>query len=255
MPTSTSKGHLYQERKNLQSTQAIAPFVPISALAYPDAGLKTMNAMVSLFPVNRFQKAFSDLTGRFPHKPSRGHEYVFVLYHYDSNDIFAEPVKNRQAETLTQALEKINSLLKSRGEQPLLYILDNEISQDLRKAFSKNKVAFQLVPPHMHRKNAAERAISMFKNHFLAGLASCDPSFPLVEWDRLIYQAVLTLNLLRPSRLNPQLSSYAYLFGNFDFNRCPLAPPGTKIVAHDRPENRPSWVFLRLRRLICRTSG
>ena len=98
--------------------------------------------MVALLPVNRSQRAFSDLTGRFPHKSTRGHEYVFVLYHYDSNAIFAEPVKNRQAATLTRAWEKINALLKSKGEQPLLYILDNEISQDLRKAFSKNKVAF-----------------------------------------------------------------------------------------------------------------
>ena len=95
MPTATSKGHLDQERKNLQSTQPILPPISVSALPHPDTGLKTMNSMVSLLPVNRSQKAFSDLTGRFPHKSTRGHEYVFVLYHYDSNAIFAKPVKNR----------------------------------------------------------------------------------------------------------------------------------------------------------------
>jgi len=36
--------------------------------------------------------------------------------------------------------------------------------------------------------------------------------------DRLLEQAFLTLNLLRASKVNPKLSAYAYLFGNFDFN-------------------------------------
>ena len=103
--------------------------------------------MVSIFPVNRSQRALSDLTGRFPHASSQRHEYVLVVYHCDSNFILAEPIKNRQAATITKAWEKINALLKTRGEQPLLYIMDNEISNDLRKAFLKNKVEFQLVPP------------------------------------------------------------------------------------------------------------
>ena len=185
MPMATSKDHLDQEQKNLQSAKEVPPYIPITSPTHPNVGTKTLNAMVSLFPVNRSQRAFSDLMGRFPHASSQGHEYIFVLYHYDSNATFAEPVKNRQAATLTKAWEKINAILKARGEQPLLYILDNEISKDLRKAFTKNKVDIQLVPPHMHRRNTAERAIRTFKNHFLADLASCDPGFPLTEWDRL----------------------------------------------------------------------
>ena len=99
---------------------------------------------------------------------------------------------------------------------------------------------YELVPPHQHRRNAAERAIRTFKNHFLAGLATCDPDFPLREWDRLVVQAELTLNLLQNSRVNPLLSSWAYLFGNFNFNKSPLVPPGTKIVMHSKPSNKKS---------------
>ena len=51
----------------------------------------------------------------------------------------------------------------------------------------------------------------------MAGFATCDKEFPVAEWDRLLVQAALTLNLLRTSRVNPKLSAYAYLFGNFDF--------------------------------------
>ena len=33
------------------------------------------------------------------------------------------------------------------------------------------------------------------------------------------------------------------MFGNFDFNWNPLAPPGTKIILHAKPDKRKSWVF------------
>ena len=77
----------------------------------------------------------------------------------------------------------------------------------------------------------------------LAGLATCDPDFPMREWDRLIEQAELTLNLLRNARANPTLSSWAYLFGNHDFNKSPLAPPGTKVILHAKPDQRKSWAY------------
>ena len=105
----------------------------------------------------------------------------------------------------------------------------------------KQKTSFQLVPPHTHRANAAERAIQTFKAHFTAGLASVDPEFPVAEWDRLLDQAFITLNLLRTARVNPKLSAHTYLFGNFDFNSTPLAPPGTKVVVHIKVDNRPTW--------------
>ena len=95
----------------------------------------------------------------------------------------------------------------------------------------------------MHRRNAAERAIRTYKNHLLSGLATCDPEFPITEWDRLLEQCEITLNLLRTSRINPNLSPWAYINGVFDFNKTPLAPPGTKMVFHSKPDQRASWAF------------
>ena len=97
------------------------------------------------------------------------------------------------------------------------------------------------MPPHAHRRNAAERAIRTFKNHFIAGLASTDPTFPLYLWSALVPQAVLTLNLLRTSRINPKLSLYAQIWGQFDFNKTPLVPPGTKLILHEKPHQRNTW--------------
>jgi hypothetical protein len=37
------------------------------------------------------------------------------------------------------------------------------------------------------------------------------------------------------------MSAYAQLNGHFDFNRTPLAPAGTRIIAHEKPDQRASW--------------
>ena len=57
----------------------------------------------------------------------------------------------------------------------------------------------------------------------------------------MIPQAVLTLNLLRASRINPRLSAHAQLHGMFDFNKTPLAPPGTRALVFEDPDTRESW--------------
>ena len=97
-------------------------------------------------------------------------------------------------------------------------MLDNEISSEFKVALRKENTKYQLVPPHCHRVNLAERAIQTFKNHFKASLASVDPNFPLTELDHSLLQAVITLNLLRAARLNPNLSAYTYVFGQFNYN-------------------------------------
>jgi hypothetical protein len=95
-------------------------------------------------------------------------------------------------------------------------------------------VTFQLVPPHNHRRNAAEKAIGTWKDHFIAGLSSLDPNFPMHLWCRLILQATTTLNLLCQSHIIPRLSAEAQLNGAFDFNTTSLALPGTRVVIHEK---------------------
>ena len=102
-------------------------------------------------------------------------------------------------------------------------------------------LTFQLVPPHQHRTNAAVRAITIYKDHLIAGLSRCDPYLTLHLWNRLIPQETLTLNLLRPSRINPRLSAKAQLNGALDFNRTPLAPPGTKFLVFEAPGVCHTW--------------
>jgi hypothetical protein len=65
--------------------------------------------------------------------------------------------------------------------------------------------------------------------------------FSMHLWDRILPQAVITLNMLRTSRINPKLSAATHLFGKYDFNRAPLAPPGARIIAHETPGRRRTW--------------
>jgi hypothetical protein len=86
--------------------------------------------------------------------------------------------------------------------------MDNKASAALKHTIRKKGIDFQLVLPHMHCRNAAERAIRMFKNHFVT-----NKNFPMHLWDLILHQATTILNLLRASQLNPQLSAAAHLKG------------------------------------------
>jgi hypothetical protein len=49
------------------------------------------------------------------------------------------------------------------------------------------------------------------------------------------------LNLLRTSRLHPQLSAAAHYHGLVDYKKTAFAPPGCKIIAHEKPGKRRTW--------------
>jgi hypothetical protein len=131
--------------------------------------------------------------------------------------------------------------LVARGLRPNLMKLDNEASKLLKSYLHQQDITFQLVPPYSHRRNSAERAIISFKDHLIAGLCSTDKSSPMHLWDRLLPQSVMTLNILRTSRINPKLSAAMHILGKYDFNRAPMATPGTRIIAHETPGRRRTW--------------
>ena len=130
---------------------------------------------------------------------------------------------------------------KDHKEAPNLHILDNECSGEMKTMLKEKQVTFQLVPPHIHRRNAAERAIRTYKHHLIANLFTCDKYFHSHKWDRLLLQANISINLLQSAYQNSSLSAYAALFGNYDFNKMPMAPPGTRVIVHEKPGNRKTY--------------
>ena len=74
---------------------------------------KTNNILCSIFDSSDLQsKSYSDQTGKFPVKSISGNQYIFILYHYDTNSIHAVPIKSRHTTHITEAWNKIFHLLQ-----------------------------------------------------------------------------------------------------------------------------------------------
>ena len=90
-----------------------------------------------------------------------------------------------------------------------LQVLDNKARKEYRRVITQTrKATFQLVPPDVHRRNAAERAIRTFKAHFIEILAGFYRDFLSSLWDTLLTQTELTLKLLRQAKLAPDILAW-----------------------------------------------
>ena len=107
-------------------------------------------------------------------------------------------MKDRTAGEMIRAYQKLIDRLKECGIMPSHHILDNEVSADFKEAIKANHMTYQLVPPHDHRRNIAERAIQTFKAHFISILCEVDNNFPIALWCQLLPETEMTLNMLRP---------------------------------------------------------
>jgi hypothetical protein len=139
---------------------------------------------------------YTEPTGKFLVSSVSDNQYVLVVYEYDINYIHTEPMIDRTDPSIIAAYQPRITFLQSRGFKPLLQRLDNEATGALQEFLAVSEIDFQLAPPHVHRCNAAERAIRTFNNHFIAGLCSTNPHFSLNLWDKLLPQYLITLNML-----------------------------------------------------------
>jgi hypothetical protein len=132
-------------------------------------------------------------------------------------------------------------LVEAKGFKPKLNVMDNQATKHIKQFLTKNECKLQLVEPHNHRVNAAERAIQTFKDAFIAALATTDSDFPLQLWDKITPQVQDTLNMMRASRVDPTKLAYEILNGPYDWNRYLLAPLGCKAVIYEDGDTRGSW--------------
>jgi hypothetical protein len=216
----TDMGHMNQRRQNIRSTSK----APTEKQQPPDTEVYAVVADQG--------QLYTDLTGKFPVRSSKGNSYVMLCYIYGCKYIKVVPMNSRPASEWVRAYDNIHQELTVKGFKPKLQTLDNEVLTALKNFFTANNIAYQLVQNHCHRRNAAERAIRNFKDPFVAGFSSFDPSFPMRLWDRLLPEAEITLNLLRTSRLHPKLSTVAPYHGLVDYKKTVFFSPGCKIIAH-----------------------
>ena len=146
-----SKGYLDQTQKNIRSNQPKEPEIiepKGEQLNHP-----THQIIASIELVGR---VYTDQTGRFPVTSSSGHKYICILYAYNANAILAEPIKIRTGTDSLRAYTNMHKYLTQRGFKTGTHWLDNEAAQSMKDFDTNNSVTYQLVPPGMHRRNAAE---------------------------------------------------------------------------------------------------
>ena len=125
-------------------------WITISSLAM-DKTKKTFECASVIHKMTPKLTTYTDLTGRFPVKSTRGSEYIFGMYDYDSNAILATTLRNRNAKMITNAWQKLHNELTMHGHVTRHFILDNECSADLKSTLHKAKKTFKRAPPNVHR--------------------------------------------------------------------------------------------------------
>jgi hypothetical protein len=237
----TAMGHMNQKHQNIRSASKIVHVTSdLEDVSVAPLGTGEKTYLVYAVVIDQGQ-LYTDLNGRFPVRSSKGNWYIMIVYSYDCNYINPVAMKSRSASEWVRSFDEVFQELTSRVFKPKLQTMDNEASAALKTYFTEQDMTYQLVPPHCHRRNAAERAIRTFKEHFVEGFASVDPDFPMHRWYHLLPQAELSLKLLRTSRLHPQLSAASHLHGLVDYNKTAFSPPGCKVIAHENPLQRRTW--------------
>jgi hypothetical protein len=158
-------GHMNQRRQNIRSTSR----APAEKQQPTDKDVGAKTHLVYAAVVDQGQ-LYTDLTGKFTVRSSKGNSYVMVCYIYDCNYIKVIPMKSRSTSEWVKSYDSIHQELIIKGFKPKLQTLDNKASAALKNYFTVNNIAYQLEPPHSHRRNAAERVIRIFKELFVAGL-------------------------------------------------------------------------------------
>jgi hypothetical protein len=268
----TAKGHMKRPRMRIRSNQCknaietvtaptltypplcdnhstdgeiedVRPFPPTNANIIEDNN-RLSDANIFCFAAFADKKTgilYNDLTGTFPFMSLEGIMCFLIVYHYKTNAILALPIAGFSDNIIFAACQQQYNLLKSKGYKIRLNAIDNQATKVIKKFLDEQQCNLLLVEPHNHCVNAAERAIQTFKVHFISALATTDSKFSLQLWDQLTPQVESTLNVLRPSHINPNVSAYKAVHSPFNWNHFPRAPPGCKAVVYKSSKTRGSW--------------
>ena len=135
-----------------------------------------------------------------------------IIHKSDSNAILYQPVRNKESGSNVKVWTDTMQRLAKCGIKPKHQMMDNEVSAEWKEAIKEAEMTYQL-----------------------------GKIFPIQLWDRLLPQAETTLNMLRPARVARNVSPYAYMHGQHNFNAYPLAPLGMEVEVHLKPDTRETW--------------
>ena len=97
-----------------------------------------------------------------------------MLVEIDSGAILVEAMQDGSTGEHCRAYQVLLDRLHRCKVYPKKQVLDNEISEKFRSVIELNNMEHELVPPHKHRRNIAEKGIQTFKDHLIAILSGTD---------------------------------------------------------------------------------
>jgi hypothetical protein len=92
---------LRPREKNLQATQLVKEMEFFPPSQTPN--IKTYETCAALVPFTTRNLAYHDLTGRFPHRSTRGNQYLLIVYDFDSNAILHVSLKTKTGAEIKRA--------------------------------------------------------------------------------------------------------------------------------------------------------
>ena len=107
---------------------------------------------------------------------------MFIVYDYNTNTILLETIKNIIGPEIVKLYEKSHKHIVDREVHTTIHWLDSESSRVLKEFKKTERVEYQLVPPHIYRKNAVEQEIIIWKDQFIVLLFITDDNLPLHLW-------------------------------------------------------------------------
>jgi hypothetical protein len=181
-----------------------------------------------------------DYTGPLPEACFEGTRYFQISCHGEYINI--QPLLSLRHEHTTMALKRTVEIFREHGAVINRIRMDNQQSTPLLLMAKQLNVKWDLVSPYVKNPNRSERTIRTAKNHMISTHAGFHPDCPPMYLDKCLFQIEMTLNIIRPSEYNEQLSAYEALHGtSYNFRLHPIAPVGTKVLTWDAPDHRGSW--------------
>jgi hypothetical protein len=150
-------------------------------------------------------------------------------------------MKNQTGGELILTRNQALTRMQRQGINPKHQILDNQALESYKDAIRALGMTYQLVPPDDHWCNMAKKAIQTFKDLFIGVLSRCAATMPIHLWCQLLPQIERQLLLLHQLQLHPNLSTYAHVYEQHDYNKHPFVPIGIEAMFHDKPHKRQTF--------------
>jgi hypothetical protein len=132
----TAMGHMNQRRQNTMSTKP-------KLIAQDDEDINPLGSeekkhLVFAVVLDHGQ-VYTDLTGAFPTRSSKGNSGMMICYSYDANYIRPIAMKSKSGAEWVRAFGVVFNEMTTKGVKPKLQTMDNEVSAALKTISRKKK--------------------------------------------------------------------------------------------------------------------